>query len=402
MNSTINIKFGNDLFLWQHLKSRFLKNQISKQNMQHVNLLRKLIIDGLINHCIKRSNLNATPISVGTADLTSDYDLTLNGPDKEQVVIEFNELFESMFGMSSADIFDSNLYGSAPYEIVSTTSTSCENKFNCSKVCLKTKKDECVLLSRLRIPENAHIVINQHVWALTALIRQCDEEQIDILRAHIKSPELQLHFEGAVKLFNKHSLTGKTIRDLNSKYGQQLKNVKRLREIKQQTEDADFEHTYANAVSLASYYSQESYVSAGPFLHVVGLTQSDYDIKLSNNEWLDSFIENSAGVVHLMHSTDSCLTKVANASKYFMRLTEALLSLISDDEKVVLLHEKAKEIRKNKELIISNNDIGIIERFLAIIGLKCDKDEHAFLKWFVKKMDIVYDQSTEKCLQDKY
>ncbi len=400
--SLVKLKFKENSFLWTNLKRKYLNKEISSDEMKSANLIRKLIVDGLIKHCIETNKLDAIPISVGTTDLTSDYDLTLNGPDKERVVIEFNNIFESLFNMSSADIFDSNLYGSAPYEIVrmNNNNESCENKFNCSKICLKNKSNECVLMSRLRIPENSHIVVNQRIWALTALVRQCDEKQIQYLIEKIHSPELKLQLDGAIKNFNKYSIKNLSIRQLNAIYGKELTNIHNLKQQASQIQDSDFEHTYADAISRTSFYSQESYVSAGPFLHVVGLNQSQYELILSRNEWIDSFIENCAGVIHQFHSEDNnCVSKFANASKYFMRLAESLLEIMSlldindTKEKIKNLFQDASFIRKNKETIIDNGSIHKLLEFA-----RCENDLF-FIEFMIFHLDRIYDKSADKCLQ---
>ncbi|MFC5722275.1 hypothetical protein ACFP1Z_19095 [Streptomyces gamaensis] len=48
--------------------------------------------------------------SVGSANPTSDYDITVSGPGAAQAVAEFNESFRREWGKESATVFDVNLY----------------------------------------------------------------------------------------------------------------------------------------------------------------------------------------------------------------------------------------------------------------------------------------------------
>lgn len=56
-------------------------------------------------------------VSVGSLNLTSDYDVTLYGPCVTDVITLFNKLFGAAFFDSSSVVFDTNLYGSSFIEL---------------------------------------------------------------------------------------------------------------------------------------------------------------------------------------------------------------------------------------------------------------------------------------------
>lgn len=73
---------------------------------------RKNVVDHILNTVIKNIKCNkCTYHSVGSTTFTSDYDVSVFGPNKEDVVKMFNELFVKIFGAESGEVFDSNIYG---------------------------------------------------------------------------------------------------------------------------------------------------------------------------------------------------------------------------------------------------------------------------------------------------
>ena len=63
------------------------------------------------------NELGCHAVSVGSMNVTSDYDITLYGPCVTKVIQHFNRLFVKFFGKSSGVVFDTNLYGSSFIEL---------------------------------------------------------------------------------------------------------------------------------------------------------------------------------------------------------------------------------------------------------------------------------------------
>ena len=53
----------------------------------------------------------------GSTNLTSDYDISVEGPGAERVVAKFNERFRAQYGFESAYVFDTNIYTDPAYKL---------------------------------------------------------------------------------------------------------------------------------------------------------------------------------------------------------------------------------------------------------------------------------------------
>ncbi len=100
---------------WENIKN-IEDNQIKELFW----LFRKLIIDSilkmsLINMSHLINGISLKIFSVGSTNITSDYDITLYGPVKEKIYIinYFKSIFEQYFKEDSSIVFDTNIYGEA-------------------------------------------------------------------------------------------------------------------------------------------------------------------------------------------------------------------------------------------------------------------------------------------------
>lgn len=77
--------------------------------------LRKGVVDMLLKTITKDTagkTSQCTALSVGSTNITSDYDVTINA-SCASLIKEFNDTFKKYFGVSSMTAFDTNLYGSS-------------------------------------------------------------------------------------------------------------------------------------------------------------------------------------------------------------------------------------------------------------------------------------------------
>lgn len=72
--------------------------------------LRKTFVNDLLKQIMKKYGKHHL-IDFGSVLCSSDYDISLAGPNTDKIIIEFNKRFKEIFGMSSAKFFDTNVYG---------------------------------------------------------------------------------------------------------------------------------------------------------------------------------------------------------------------------------------------------------------------------------------------------
>lgn len=72
---------------------------------------RKQVVDDLLNNVIQYHCPKCSRVSSGSTTATSDYDINISGPDAHKVVTEFNKKFQEIYKMTSAEKFDTNVYG---------------------------------------------------------------------------------------------------------------------------------------------------------------------------------------------------------------------------------------------------------------------------------------------------
>lgn len=82
--------------------------------LKELNATRKRVVDGLLRDAIKAANCTASTCtfnSVGSTSLTSDYDVTVSGPNAAAIVDYFNSEFRKTYCAESSEVFDTNVYG---------------------------------------------------------------------------------------------------------------------------------------------------------------------------------------------------------------------------------------------------------------------------------------------------
>jgi len=139
---------------------------------------RKGVVDMMLKGITRKSNIDmthCTALSVGSTNITSDYDVTVNDSCAD-LIGAFSDEFESIFGATSDVVFDTNLYGSS---IILNTSPREEQldiykEINCAIIPELTQKYWVLSPSAKGVQINRktgapEYIIQQYQWALLKL-----------------------------------------------------------------------------------------------------------------------------------------------------------------------------------------------------------------------------------------
>ena len=278
---------------------------------------RKSIVDNIIKDTIINFKLNVLAISVGSTNITSDYDITLYSPNVNHIsfcIRVFQGTFNKMFNVDSSSVFDTNVYGSAFIQF--TTGSRHAPKINdTNDTNDDTDKTNKNVMTR---PFHTMIVCNKRRFYYTNF----DESIIDSQRVF-----------AVLKLikFIEPNLT-KTLDSIHVKMAIKLqKFLDRRKERMEYSEIVDLlsEYThktlelYTLFVSLVNYFGHETYFTRGAFIDVVVNTQicGGKGVPLDESALIDSFIENYADFIHshnikyLNRALGSCPTVIKQEFK---------------------------------------------------------------------------------------
>lgn len=112
---------------WKQVTGALSHHDLSKIDMHKLLVHRKQVVDGMLDDVIRQVNddiLRETGVAgrierkaFGSANLTSDYDLSVGGPGAERVVGAFNKRFRQRYGRESGTAFDTNVYTDPVYNL---------------------------------------------------------------------------------------------------------------------------------------------------------------------------------------------------------------------------------------------------------------------------------------------
>jgi hypothetical protein len=286
-------------------------------------LFRKAIVDCIIKSILEKlgEQANMEVYSVGSVKLDSDYDITLYGSPVYIVFIidEFQSIIKSLFHQDSSTLFDTNVYGTSFINFDNVPKTGykqyvCGKKFN-------------------YLVETADITQSQFTWALVqyfkTLVRIYSREITDILWHDLVQ-------ESVIK---KHLLAATDIYDILENSDMDYKSI--ILSLQSSTNDYDY-------ISMANFYSHDSYYSRGAFMDVVVNSQmckqKGKGVTLSLDDYIQSIIENlSFFMVHPM------------AIKYVDRAAHSLVNILELDSSSQFL-EASIELAALKNRFGKNQD----------------------------------------------
>ena len=334
--------------LWQDLKVNSSIDDVHTYLLKYFGILRKEIVDGMLKHTIEEMGCRVcTYEALGSTALTSDYDINLTSDlpyiNNRSIGI-FNEKFYSIFGKTSDEVFDTNIYGIG-----------------------------FLPLSKKVMPSNKDYE-NQMIFAFAKL------SMVE------KKTNMQLfdRFQPLAK-YSSYYKASKKIIPVGDKYTSLLSNIQDYigngvtlsRFVNNNSDDKLY--TLKDMISTANMYANETYFTQGAFLHVVGSIQGNLDPgKISKIDYILSCIENLFDIVkeYAIYSDNATPAKFLLYSyKYVYRFYHAAyMAGLHSNVKLLDLFEKLDNTRKLK-----NNEkmLGVLQRELDIeLGLieTCVKD----------------------------
>jgi len=120
--------------------------------------------------------------------------------------------------------------------------------------------------------------------------------------------------------------------------------MKLFKDIFKYKKDIDTVIKIKNSVSHANFYADEVYLTQGTFLHVVFVLQMGYDVKISIDEYMDSFIENFGKIIYEIKVSMNLANYLYNISKYVIRMIDAANHLKHIDKKIHKIGEELKTL----------------------------------------------------------
>lgn len=211
--------FGGD---WGRITKAFSHGEVDPIFMHKLVTYRKQMVDSILDDIIKNAE-NAYGVKVerkafGSANLTSDYDLSIVGKGAEMVVGAFNRRFRKMFkGRESGSIFDTNVYTDPVYELFGASST---------------------IAKKLDVPPNQLDAARQFIYEQMAMAKYMDEAQWN---QHMKLIEAALP-EDAVPAFKRLMKEAE-----NADRGARRMLAKKMRELEKAGFDPDDANTLMRA-----------------------------------------------------------------------------------------------------------------------------------------------------------
>ena len=290
---------------------------------------RRAIVDTILSNRLK--SLNILGISVGSTNLTSDYDMTLYGNSTDylsNIMIYYKQQIYDIFHDVSEVVFDTNLYAMSSWihlidpELDINPSTGLFQPYIYDYL-FSTTINTCslrpfkVLLTGKTEADKMNTAISQHIWALVKLficiqgVQDYDDSVYEFLMSKFSNiTDINTHLL-LLEAYKTISLYPQNINDLPY-----ITNLIKLKPISMITPTF-----YNNFISFVSYNSPESYFTRGTFLDVVLNQQTcknDFSgqLDLTDDEILDSFIENASELITYYRK-----------DKYVNRARKAILDL---------------------------------------------------------------------------
>lgn len=311
------IYFQNQPARWHDVVQYSVPNHMDV--LAQYSAMRKQIVDNLLRQVVRDIGcVTCNWQSVGGVNPTSDYDLSVYGPDADQVVSEFNRQFRETYGCESGEMFDTNIYG---FPLVSPDLTLFHH------LMIGTQEYEYIA-NPVDPALNKVNTFNQHVWACVKwLLYLTPQEQ------RYAVSKVTGSWAPAVKHAYDRLTTELHKLDLKQSNLQYAALLHRVSELRKQLAAGDRNEQsivkYIEAMSLANFYGAETYFTQGPFLHVVVQNQMNAtNVPIPRAAYMDSFVENMGDCFKLLPQDNPAATHcehtVVDMSKYWSRALDAL------------------------------------------------------------------------------
>ena len=308
----------HDLFTGDSDKSEATKSEATKSDNNLLLFIkglywyfRKVIVDSIINDAVlmlKTKGQEVRAMSVGSTSIKSDYDITLDGSYKKtaQIIKTFNSKISDLFHDNTERLFDTNVYGVSfiKGEVpIQTPGLNAETNKIVSDVFNTTIKCKGRDISYIKTTDY-NFIDSQHVWALVKMllklqtIQKMDDQLYNLFSTELENTFKNAYYLQAQRFINENE---SNIEHYQESVKDFEKFLERNKSVLKQKENIPF--LIGNFISFVNYNGSETYLTNGAFLDVVINSQmcKDGGIQLTDDEYLDSFIENVSEIITHYH-----------------------------------------------------------------------------------------------------
>lgn len=303
-------------------------------------LLRKMIVDSILKKLLKQNNLSRNDIqvySVGSAKLTSDYDITLYGNTsyKVKIIKSFQKIFKKYFGEDSSIVFDTNIYGKAYITFDKQEYAGYIDEAVCGQTFYYLKEN----------PSQD----SQLMWGLIKYLRDLR----DSFGEHIYN-DLTNFMQTKLPSFKVLNYSNKTLIYLRNKDPNQVNYTSLFKK------ELGFINSYGSDkllgihdfISVINFYGTETYFTRGAFMDTVVNSQmcsNKIEIQLTEVDYLTSILEN-AGFFFIHHNKTKYVVRVLNTVKLLIKKFPVYNEIQSKLSKLQILLDtlETKTIKNSK------------------------------------------------------
>jgi hypothetical protein len=367
----------------------YIYDKVNEKLLKMLGAVREYYIDYLFHSVLSeiKTKRRNTYQSFGSTNITSDYDITINGPDAPVIIENIFFLFLKQYPKSLPFGFDTNLYcmgyfspdASKYYcDKISGSDISilkCDGRpeqiINVMYACLKI----CDILPKSEFKQQIITLKQKLDYQLDDVSRQC-QYQLDDLQV----PRVRCDDESTVI----------------AKYTLYIKNSKKFHKILYgKTRSTSMEELHELSC-ISNYYAMESYYTSPTVKTVVLKMQGEKDIDLQDIDCVCSSIENFGDFIHhsgILNSSsrnEEFIHALLKTSKYIHRMCYALLHLEIGGEECKRLNYYVEEIAdKKKDKTLTVELFKKSKFYTTYFGNKTDKTEliNMFLTWNLDAME---------------
>lgn len=372
---------------WEFLKHTYeLKDKIAKEGslpdepnhlsdasqnaLELLGAVRKYMVEDAFiceSNRLSADKSRNTYMSFGSTDITSDYDITLIGPDSPNILMNMFEGFVHKFGVVFPFAFDTNIYCNGYYGNISNHAI--RNTPNIISF-QDDKKNNLIVFQPIQPDENElclrYALLQWHIAYIQHNEFACWKEQGDIsyyINEHVKPTyaTLQYVYARLKQAISAHTMyTDKTVEYITNYalmcgYSDELYSI-----LYHQTTmtDADMMSIFEN-MCAASYFAIESYFTPCTINVVVMEMQAQHisskNSPLTEMNYICSVIENLGMLIqHFHHARDISKGEpvLIKLGKYMYRIAYGLHALRVESGKTL---QSLKEYKKNDYILPYSN-----------------------------------------------
>jgi len=436
--TVLGIKFRGHRYFLPNGQTMEWENVIMMNNTEYLakyGEFRKEIVDSILDFCLLQTKCTdeCTLQKAGSTNLTSDYDITLNGVMAAEAHECFENTFYKLFGDTSPVVFDTNVYGVGFFEplpvameadfqseVNSRVPTFSKSKRNRSTIKGFTffpyiDNDEVKHIKYISLAkEDINTIKNQRIWAFVKFLMYADVDFRTISEEKGGNVLFWEDLEEARKIKAQLDNVRGNIEEIYSNLLYEVADIFLEFEDVKDKDLPELKRKYQNAISEANYYGSETYLTRGAFFHVVGRMQVKIDkLPISTDEYIDSYIENIADVLKTVDrfETTPCRELIVEISKYYYRAKDAWYNIVKNmklGDKIAEMAEKSRDIANEIRLKIRGKTVcgrsterecvkedfldELYQKFLDVDKSDCMHFGDHVLANFVDDTNLIYSQ----------